>query len=175
MFEADPTSDRIESQQWLSEFVENYAAAWKSMDGKAVTEYAAEDVIWSEPSISQPARGRRALAEFVDNTVRTFPDLSHASPFPPAITGNADIAIVPWRMTGTNRGPIEPPGFAPTGKSIDLLVLDIWQFRGGLISQCRSIWNLAEMLEQLGIMPPRGSAGERAFAQAQKWRYKLGF
>ncbi|MRH87972.1 MMPL family transporter [Nocardia sp. SYP-A9097] len=129
---------------------------------------------WWLPRIPWARRGSRFGTEIAD-TIGTFPDISYSTPFPPAITGNSNIAVVPWRMTGTHLGLIEPPGFAATGKTVDLLVLDIWQFRSGLICRCRSIWDLAEMLQQLGIMPTCGSAAERAFAQAQKWRSKLGF
>ena len=36
-------------------------------------------------------------------------------PEPPYPSSDRAKAIVPWRMRGTHTGPIEPPGFAPTG------------------------------------------------------------
>ncbi|MFI9507810.1 ester cyclase [Nocardia sp. NPDC052566] len=173
-FTIDTSADRIESPQWLDEFIDRYSAAWNSGSADAVAACATEDVLWREPSMGRPVRNRDGLADFVADTLRTFPDISYTNPFPPTIAGESNIAVVPWRMTGTHLGVIDPPGFAGTGKRIDLFVVDVWQFRSGLIARCRSTWDLAEMLQQLGIMPPRGSAAERALAQAQRWRSKLG-
>lgn len=173
-FAVDAGADRIESTEWLREFVERYDFAWKSLDGDAVAACATEDTIWHEPSVPQPVQGRAAVADFVVATTRTFPDISMSSRFSPVITEDGLAAIVAWRMTGTHLGAIDPPGFAGTGKCIDMLAIDIWQFRSGLIWRSRSTWDLAEMLQQLGIMPQRGSAAERALVHTQRWRSKLG-
>ncbi|WAC90175.1 ester cyclase [Mycobacterium sp. Aquia_213] len=173
-FTINAAADRIESNEWLRGFIDRYIAAWSLKDGAAVSTCMTEDAIWHEPTTAKPVEGRCRVADFVSETVRTFPDICHSNPFPPVITADAKAALVPWRITGTHLGVIDPPGFAGTGKTIDVFAIDIWQFRSGLIWRGQSIWNLAEMLQQLGIMPARGSAAERALARAQRWRSKVG-
>jgi steroid delta-isomerase-like uncharacterized protein len=173
-FTLSTCADQIESNEWLHAFLDRYVAAWRSKDGAGISACVTEDTIWHDPSVPDPIEGRRGVADFVATSLRTFPDMAYSAAFSPVITGDAMAALVPWRITGTHQGMIEPPGFAGTGRRIDIFAIDIWQFRSGLIWRSQSIWNLAEMLEQLEIMPARGSAAERAFAQAQRWRSKLG-
>ncbi|MFX0575233.1 ester cyclase [Nocardia nepalensis] len=174
-FQVEPEAEPIESQAWLAEFTANYIKGWNTGDAAAVAECATEDTIWHDPSLGEPALGRAGVGEFVNDTVRSFPDVAYTNPFPPLIAADGRVAVVPWRMAGTHLGPIDPPGFAATGKKIDLLVIDIWQFRSGLIWRSQATWNLNEMLLQLGLMPPRGSTAERAMARAQRVRSRLPF
>ncbi|GAA5085189.1 ester cyclase [Nocardia iowensis] len=174
-FRIGPEAEVIESAAWLAEFTEGYIAGWNSGDGAAVAKCATEDTMWYDPSLGKRVAGRAGVEEFVSDTVRSFPDVAYTNPFPPLLAAEGRAAVVPWRMTGTHLGPIDPPGFAATGKKIDLLVIDIWQFRGGLIWRSQATWDLSEMLLQLGLMPPRGSTAERAMARAQRVRSRLPF
>jgi hypothetical protein len=76
--------------------------------------------------------------------------------------------IAPWRMTGTNTGPIDPPGFAATGRSIDLEGVDHWWFREGLIARYRADYDSLGLMRQLGLMPASGSTPEKAIASLQR-------
>ncbi|WP_433576032.1 ester cyclase [Nocardia brasiliensis] len=174
-FRVEPEAETIASAAWLAEFTAGYIAGWNSGDSTAVGKCATEDTVWYDPSLGRRAAGRTAVEEFVADTVRSFPDVAYVNPFPPVLAADGKLAVVPWRMTGTHLGPIEPPGFAATGKKIDLLVVDLWQFRAGLIWRSQSSWDLTEMLLQLGLMPPRGSTAERAMARAQRVRSRLPF
>jgi SnoaL-like polyketide cyclase len=75
----------------------------------------------------------------------------------PAISDDGLIAYVPWRMTGTHTGPIDPPGFGPTGRDFAIDGVTLQCFRGGLIWRDRDIYDAAEQLRQLGLMPPPGT------------------
>lgn len=174
-FRIEAEAEPIESLDWLLAFTEQYIAGWNSGDGAAVAKCVTEDTIWHDPSLDAPAHGRTGVEKFVADTVRSFPDVAYTNPFPPVLAADGRLALVPWRMTGTHLGPIDPPGFGPTGKKLDLLVIDAWQFRSGLIWRSQATWDLTEMLLQLGLMPPRGSAAERAMARAQRFRSKLPF
>ena len=112
-------AEPIESMEWLREFGERYEAAWNSGDAAAVAACAHEDVIWIDPALAEPAMGRAGVADFVRTSVQAFPDLTFSEPGEPAIADDSLAAYVPWQMTGTNSGPIDPPGFAATGKRIE--------------------------------------------------------
>lgn len=174
-FAIEPDAEPIKSLEWLHSFAERYIAGWNSGDSGAVAACVTDDTVWRDPSMAELACGSAAVAQFVDETVQAFPDLNYTQPFAPVITDDSLLAILPWRMTGTHLGLLEPPGFAPTRKPIDLLVIDLWQFRSGLIWRSQSSWDLTEMLQQLGLIPARGSLAERAMARAQRARAKLPF
>jgi len=168
-------AEPIESMEWLREFGERYLAAWNSGDPAAGAACAHEDVVWIDPALAEPAIGRAGVADFVRQSVVAFPDLSFSEPGEPAIADDARAAYVPWLMTGTNTGPIDPPGFAATGKAIAIKGFDVWQFRDGLIWRYEAIYDFTEIARQLGLMPPRGGFAEAALARAQRLRSKLPF
>ena len=166
-------AEPIESMEWLREFGERYEAAWNSGDAAAVAACAHEEVIWIDPALAEPAMGRVGVADFVRTSVQAFPDLTFSEPGEPAIADDSLAAYVPWQMTGTNSGPIDPPGFAATGKRIEVKGFDVWQFRDGLIWRYEAIYDFSQLARQLGLFPPRGGFAERALVGVQRLRSKL--
>ena len=166
-------AERIEGMDWLREFGERYQAAWNAHDPDAVAACATEDIVWEDPALPEPARGRAEVADFVRATATGFPDYRFTEPGAPAISDDGLVAYVPWRMTGTNTGPIEPPGFAPTGRSFAIEGVDLWRFRGGMIWRYRGVYDFAEIARQLGLLPGRGGLAERAVVGMQRLRVRL--
>lgn len=166
-------AEPIEGSEWLREFGERYLEAWNSHDPAAVASCATADVVWVDPALADPARGRDELADFVRASCIAFPDLRFSESGPPAIADGDRAAYAPWRMVGTNTGPIDPPGFAATGKTVQVSGFDIWQFRDGLIWRYEAIYDFTAIARQLGLMPPRGGFAERAMVGAQRLRSRL--
>ena len=75
---------------------------------------------------------------------------------------------MPWRMTGTNTGSFDPPGFAPTGRPVDLTGIDVLRFRDGLIWRYRSVNNYSEIARQLGLAFSRNGMAEKTAVRAQR-------
>jgi steroid delta-isomerase-like uncharacterized protein len=165
-------AESIESMEWLREFGERYLAAWNSGDPEAVVACTHEDVVWIDPALSEPA-DRDDVAEFVRQSVVAFPDMTFSELGDPAIAADSSAAYVPWLMTGTNTGPIDPPGFVATGKAIAVKGFDVFQFRDGLIWRYEAIYDFSAMARQLGLLPPRGGFAETAIVRAQRLRSKL--
>ena len=63
---------------------------------------------------------------------------------------------------------IDPPGFASTGKRIDIDGIDVWDFAEGRIERYRAYYDMAALARQIGAMPPPGSAGERVGVLLQR-------
>ena len=166
-------AEPVESTEWLREFAEGYLAAWNALDPDAVAARVAQDVVWVDPALPEPARGPDGVRAFVGSSRIAFPDLAFTETGEPAISEDRLVVYVPWRMTGTNTGPIDPPGLAPTGRRVDIEGIDVWQFRGGLIWRYRAAYDFTEITRQLGLMPPRGGRAERLMVGAQRLRSKL--
>ncbi len=77
-------------------------------------------------------------------------------------------------MTGTNTGSFDPPGYAPTGRPIDLTGIDVWRFRHGLIHRYQAVYNYSVIARQLGLALPRGGRLERTAVRAQRLLAFLG-
>lgn len=71
-------------------------------------------------------------------------------------------AVVQWRATGTFDG--EPfQGIEPTGRRIELRGVDVVRFdTDGKVEDNTIYYDGAEFARQLGLLPPRGSGGDRA-------------
>lgn len=152
----------------LRPFVERYFTAWNSHVPAAVAACATDDVVWHSPAVPAPGRGRPAVEALVATTATAFPDYEFTRPVPWALADDDLTAYVPWRMTGTNTGTFVPPGYAPTGRPIDLDGIDVWQLRGGLIHRYRAVYDYSDVARQLGLALPRGGAAERLAVHVQR-------
>ena len=65
---------------------------------------------------------------------------------------------------GTHTGPfVTPAGTIPaTGRSVELRIAELYEVRDGKVRRLRAYYDSATMMRQLGLLPPQGSARERA-------------
>jgi predicted ester cyclase len=78
------------------------------------------------------------------------------------IVASGDLAAVRWGATGTFTGPGRFQGLAPTGAQIEIQGCDMLRVEDGLIVENNAYVNGAQLAQQLGVLPPTGSVGERA-------------
>jgi steroid delta-isomerase-like uncharacterized protein len=152
---------------FLDDFAHRWLDAWNRHDGRAVAGLCTPDVEFFDPAI-QTVHGREAVAGWVDTCVRGFPDLRFEEPEPAYAARDRPKAIAPWRMLGTNTGPIDPPGFAPTGRPAVLDGVDHFWFRDGLVERYRADYDVNGFMRQLGIAPEPGSRAERGMVRLQR-------
>ena len=76
-------------------------------------------------------------------------------------------------MEGPHNGPLDPPGFAATGRRIDVDGIDVWDFADGRIDRYRAYYDMALVARQLGVMPRPGSRFERAGVMLQRAQARL--
>jgi predicted ester cyclase len=86
------------------------------------------------------------------------------------VAGSGDRAAVRWHATATFSGPGRFQGIAPTGAEIEIEGCDMLSIEDGEIVANHAYVNGMEMAQQLGVLPPQGSAGERAFTAAANAR-----
>jgi steroid delta-isomerase-like uncharacterized protein len=155
-------------------FVERYVAAWNGCDTGAMAQLITEDIVWADPALAEPARGIGEVQEFMRTSFRAFPDLHFGEPQPPALAVSGDVVLWRWYMEGTQRGPIDPPGFAATGRRMRVDGVDQWTMRDGRIALYRAFYDMNDVARQLGIVPAPGSAAERGMVALQRLQARLG-
>jgi ketosteroid isomerase-like protein len=114
----------------LRAFVDRYLAAWNGCDTDTLAGLITDDIVWADPALPEPARGIPAVQEFMRLSTRAFPDLRFTEPDPPVLAVTGDEVLWAWHMEGTHRGAIDPPGFAPTGRTMRVDGIDQWTMRG---------------------------------------------
>lgn len=65
---------------------------------------------------------------------------------------------------GTQTGPLVTPGgtIPATGRNVELRIAEIYELRDGKITRLYAYYDGATLMRQLGLLPPQGSARERA-------------
>jgi len=153
----------------LQEFTQRYAAAWNGRDASAIDALITDDIVWFDPALPHPAHSKAEVRAFMESSWRAFPDLRFVEPDPPFLVAQDDKVAWGWRMQGTfNGGPLEPPGFAPTGRTMDVRGTDEWVMRDGRIAHYRAHYDVNGLAVQLGIVPEPGSGAERAMVALQR-------
>jgi steroid delta-isomerase-like uncharacterized protein len=158
--------------EFVRSFTERWVNAWNAHNPDALLALCTEDIVWEDPAAPEPSRGHDEVRTFLQTIWTIFPDLSFTLPEPALVALEGPRAAQVWRLTGTFLGP-DPTGFAPTGKHVDQLGIDHYEFRDGLLAHYQALYDVSESLRQMGLAPARGSRPERAMAFMQRTSMKL--
>ena len=156
----------------IEAFGQRWLAGWNDHDAAALTAMCHPDIVWEEPAPRRVLRGTGEVGPWIEQNFVAFPDLRIESvhEFADAEAGRAASW---WRLTGTHEGPLDPPGFAPTGRRVDINGADFMTFRGGLLVHMRMIYDVSDLAVQLGLAPKPGSPVERALVGMQRTTSRL--
>ena len=152
----------------LTTFVAAYLDAWNSFDASRIAPLVTDDIVWRDPALPQPARSVAEIQGFMQASWQAFPDLRFSESEPRHLSVDGDTVAWGWQMTGTMRGPLDSPGFAPTNRSMTVEGVDTWQMRDGRIARYRAYYDMNDVARQLGIVPETGSRAERGMAAMQR-------
>ena len=147
-------------------------AAWNAHDAAAVGALCADDVTWDDPVMAEPARGRAAVEGFLRTTFTAFPDLRYTLRGAVAVAADGRTLAYEWRTAGTHTGPLDPPGFAPTGRRVTFDGAEVVQLGDdGRITRITTYLDVRDALGQftgLNLRPRPRSLGERLFVALQR-------
>jgi steroid delta-isomerase-like uncharacterized protein len=161
------TAEQISTDE-LTAFVASYLDAWNSFDASRMAPLVTDDIVWRDPALAQPARSIEEIQAFMRASWQGFPDLRFSNSEPRHLSVDGDTVAWGWQMTGTMRGPLDPPGFAPTNRSMTVEGVDTWQMRDGRIARYRAYYDMNDVARQLGIVPETGSRAERGVVAMQR-------
>jgi steroid delta-isomerase-like uncharacterized protein len=77
-----------------------------------------------------------------------------------AVAEQGDDVFVHWHLTGTHSGPML--GVQPTGKPVTVEGVDHFVLRDGKVASIYVATNEMQFARQFGMMPPDGSAADKA-------------
>lgn len=143
---------------FANEVIDRWAVLFNAHDPALFTELMAEDVVLELAMAPAPVHGRAAAIDFYTNNVwKAFPDCAVQLADGPFFDLHAPRIALEWRGTGTLTGRLDPPGLDPTGKSFDLRLWEMFEFRDRLARRVVQVFDAAALMRQLGIVP--GLAG----------------
>jgi len=158
---------------WLDAYLKDYLAAWNSHEPDRLLALMAEDIVYDDTAWPKQMRGHADVREFLEATWRAVPDMTFEIVEGPYVMPGKPKAAFHWRGTATFTGPLEPPGFAPTGKRADFQGVDFHEYRDGKLAHLRIDFDLMDFARQVGLLPARGSRGEKTMARMQRLGARL--
>ena len=149
-----------------TELAERIFAAINAHDTNALREIWAEGV--EERFPDKTCRGKDELAAYFQGLFAAMSDV-HMEKV--ASVEEGETVFVRWVMTGTHDGVFD--GIDPTGKAITLDGLDQITFRDGRMVSNFVVFDQMDVGRQLGLLPPDGSAPDRALKAAFNAKTKV--
>lgn len=144
-------------KQTLSDLLDGFLDAYNRHDIDAILGYCTEDVVWEDPTAGI-LHGRQRVKAALANVFQAFPDMAFArdevSYF---MSLDGTRAASAWQLTGTMNGPMNPPGYAPTGGKIDIKGVCLYELEDGLIAHHTIVFDMIQLGRQIDALPPAGS------------------
>ena len=145
---------------YVDDLIDRWQAAWVGRDGGAFAAVCAPDIHYEDPLCGEPLESPDALAEHAARLWAAFPD-ARIERTGERLSDGRFIAA-PFKLLGTHRGEIE--GLAPTGRFVVVHLvcyceLDPDRTR---LWRVRAFFDAYDAAVQLGVLPARGTLGEKA-------------
>lgn len=131
-----------------------------------------EDVEFVDDATPETIRGHDDMRRFLDSLWTAFPDFRFELLQGPYLGEDGGVAAH-VRVTGTMTGPLDPPGFAPSGRPMSLEYGGFYELEGDRVRRARIILNMNDAAIQLGVLPPAGSVGEKVAVRVQHLQARL--
>jgi steroid delta-isomerase-like uncharacterized protein len=165
--ESSVTAPRID-RAVARELGDRWMAAWNNHDVDALLELVTDDVAYDDPAWPETLHGKDGVRTFFEACHRGLPDMRFSEPVGMFFAEEGARMIVPWHMSATFTGEMDPPGYAPTGDPVELDGIDVWELRGDKVCRYWAYYDAMEIGRQTGILPAHGSRGERMAVRLQR-------
>jgi ketosteroid isomerase-like protein len=165
-------SDAPRAPDEVQAFFADWLARSNAGDWAGLGELMAPDIVLDDPMAPTPARGRgetlaRAAAQY-----EPFPDGEVVLLGAPFVSVAEPELTYRWRFRGTHLRPIDPPGFAPTGRVVEVEGTSVLRFRDGQVVEVRMFFDATDVARQILAAPPAGSRLEQVIAAGQRLRVR---
>jgi predicted ester cyclase len=126
----------------------DYFAAFLKRDTAWMKRHIAPTFVRHDPGLPFEVRGPEGVAKLHDALMPAFPDMK--LPLEDFVAEGEKV-LVRLRVQATHTGAFGE--MAPTGRKIDIAVLDLFQIRDGVLVEHWALLDNLGMLKQLGALP----------------------
>jgi steroid delta-isomerase-like uncharacterized protein len=140
------------------ELIDGWEAAWTSKDSSAFAPLCAADVHYEDPLTAEPLEGAAELGRHAARLWAAFPDARVERTG--ARLADGRFLAAPCKLLATHRAPLE--GLPPTNRFIVVHCVFYCELRDERLLRVRAFFDLYDAAVQLGILPARGTLGEKA-------------
>jgi steroid delta-isomerase-like uncharacterized protein len=142
----------------VDELFDAWEAAWSGKDPDAFAELCSPDIHYEDPLTGEPLEGAAELARHAQRLWAAFPDARVEQ------TGerlsNARFVAAPCKLLATHRAALE--GLPATNRFVVVHCVFYCELRRERLLRVRAFFDLYDAATQLGVLPSRGTLGEKA-------------
>jgi steroid delta-isomerase-like uncharacterized protein len=142
----------------VDELFDDWEAAWSSKDAAAFEPLCAPAVHYEDPLTAEPLEGAEALGRHAERLWAAFPD-ARLERTGDRLTNERYVAA-PSKLLGTHRAALE--GLPPTNRFVVVHCVWYCELRRDQLLRVRGFFDLYDAATQLGVLPARGTMGEKA-------------
>ena len=142
----------------VDELMDGWEGAWSGRDTAAFAQLCTHDVHYEDPLCAEPLEGPAELGRHAARLWAAFPDARMER------TGerlaNGRFLAAPSKLLATHRAPLE--GLPPTNRFVVVHCVFYCELDDGRLLRVRAFFDLYDAAVQLGVLPARGTLGEKA-------------
>ena len=154
----------------VDELIDGWQAAWSDHDGDAFRELCAPGVGYEDPLTDRLLSGVDELAAHAERLWAGFPD-ARLEKTGERLIGGAFVAA-PCKLLGTHRAPLE--GLPASGRFLVVHCVFYCELSGDRLLRVRGFFDVYDAAVQLGVLPGRGSLGEKALMMLRGFGLRSG-
>jgi steroid delta-isomerase-like uncharacterized protein len=142
----------------VDQLIDGWEAAWSGKDASAFAPLCAADVHYEDPLTNEPLEGAAELGRHAARLWAAFPDarLQRTG----ARLSNGRYVAAPSKLLATHREPLE--GLPATNRFLVIHCVFYCEVTDERFLRIRALFDLYEAAVQLGVLPARGTLGEKA-------------
>jgi len=142
----------------VDELIDGWEAAWSGKDPAAFDGVCAPDIHYEDPLTGEPLEGPEQLGTHAERLWAAFPDARVER------TGerlsNKRFVAAPCKLLATHKAPLE--GLPATNRFLIVHCVFYCELGREQLLRVRGFFDLYDAATQLGILPARGTLGEKA-------------
>ncbi|MBV8943136.1 MAG: ester cyclase [Solirubrobacterales bacterium] len=154
----------------VDELIDRWEKAWSGRDADAFEALCASDVHYEDPLTAEPLEGVPELVGHAQELWGGFPDARLQR------TGerlsNGRYVAAPCKLLGTHRAPLG--GLPATNRFVVVHCVFYCELHRRRLLRVRGFFDLYDAATQLGILPGRGSLGEKALLMLRGFGLRAG-
>jgi steroid delta-isomerase-like uncharacterized protein len=142
----------------VDELFDAWEAAWSEKDPAAFEPLCAPDLHYEDPLTDEPLEGAEQLTRHAARLWAAAPDARVEQTG--ARLSDGHFAAAPCKLLATHRAPLE--GLPATNRFVVVHCVFYCELRHEQLLRVRAFFDLYDAATQLGVLPARGTLGEKA-------------
>jgi steroid delta-isomerase-like uncharacterized protein len=154
----------------VDELIDGWEAAWSGKDAGEFEPLCAPGVHYEDPLTGEPLEGIDAVSRHAERLWAAFPD-ARLERTGARLTDGKFVAA-PSKLLGTHRAALE--GLPPTNRFVVVHCIWYCELRAERLLRIRGFFDVYDAATQLGVLPARGTMGEKALLMLRGFGLRAG-